>query len=631
MSAETIIAAAQGYANDVKDAAISAIEDATASVQAVGYIVPNYAPVELPERPDVEFDIEQPPLDAIEFLLPDEPGDAPEYQDIATIEPGAAPTLSAATPVIVMPSTPSQLAEFQGAAPDVNVDLPFPEVPALLQAPPLDLPNMPDRQAPTAPQILLPSFDAQAPVDTTAAPTDLDQQFDAAYRSASPQMVTMANGYADAWLEKIDPTFHTRRSSMDAQLAKYLTGGTALSPEVEAGMYERDRDRVAGETRRALDATMADFADRGFTLPPGALFSAMNQARQAGTDNMARASNAIAIAQAQMEQQNLQFAITTMGSLRGTMINATLSYMGTLVQINGQALEYARTVLTSVIEVYNISVRVFAARLDAYKAEAMVYETRLKGALAAVELYKAEIDALQALTNVDKAKVDIYRARIDALNGLAGVYKAQVDAVLGRASLEKMKIDVFQARVQAFTAMVQAKNGEWNAYQAQLQGQAEKVRIFTAQVQAHSVNVQAWRGRIEALAESVRAQAISNQARSEQYRAKVGAFGAIVTARGEVARTQLQVQSQVLQAFNSRLSAAVKKADVNIEYFKSVSAVVMENGRNNLAAQLKHADSAMQYGQTLAQLSASNSRSYAGLASASMSGMNALAADIKNS
>ena len=47
------------------------------------------------------------------------------------------------------------------------------------------------------------------------------------------------------------------------------------------------------------------------------------------------------------------------------MLSAALCYHSNLVQINGQALDYGKAVVAAIVEVYNLQVRAFGARLDA--------------------------------------------------------------------------------------------------------------------------------------------------------------------------------------------------------------------------------------------------------------------------
>lgn len=619
-----LISDAQGYASTVLGSAVVALEEAKSAIQNVGYTNVSFEGQPLPEVPGSELDIATPTLTGVEFALPSAPT-GPTYQTIDAIDAGFLPILGASTPTIDLPVKPSQVAEFNETAPAIDTSFPFPEPPAELSNPFPTSPVIEDHEVPVAPSIQLPAFTGVMPVDTSVAPTGLEVTLRTAYSSANPQMVSMIDGYVDAMLTKFNPQFATQMDAIEAQLTRYLNGGTGLNANVENAIYERARSKNAAEANRVRAIAYEEAAARGFTLPSGALLSAIQNSRQAAADNNAAAAREIVVMQAEMEQKNLQFAVTTSASLRTTLLNTAMSYMQSLTTINGQALEYAKTVLSSVIETYNIAVRAFSAKLDAYKTDAQVYEIKMRGAMAAVELYSAEIKALEALVNVDRARVDVYRARVDALTAYAGLYRSQIEAVLGRASLEKMKMDIYQIKVQAYTAEVQAKNAEWGGYTASIEGESAKVQMFNAQVGAYNSQVNAYKAAIDAKSEVVRAQAISNQAKASQYSAQVTGYAATVTAQGEVARTSLENQRQTLVAFQAETAAAVAKYQVRNEYYKSTALVGIENSKLTLNAMFQSAENLRKYGETLANLDVSSAQIYGQLASSAMAGMSSLA------
>jgi hypothetical protein len=630
MTVAALIGSAQGYASQTIASANTALTGATTALQAIGYSIPNFLPVSLPSPPSPSVSIVVPSLAPIALDLPTEPSSAPLYQDIPAIEAGVTPLLTATPPTVNLPSTPAQLAAFLEAAPGIDTTITFPSPPSELMNPMISAPNLVDRVEPALPQVSLPVFDTITPVNDSVAPTDLKGTFSTAYRDASPATVTMVNGYVDAMLAKYNPRYSEQMGRIEAQLATYLNGGTGLNPSVENAIYERARDKNEAETRRVRNTAYKDAADRGFTLPPGALLSAVQQSRQAGADNNARASTEITVLQAEMEQKNLQFAVTTSASLRTTMLSASLSYMQNLVSINAQSLDYAKTILNAVIETYNTAVKAFGLKLDAYKAEAVVYETRLKSSMAGIELYQAEVKALEALTSVDRTKVDVYRARIDSLRAYAEVYKAQIEAVIGRTSLEKLKLEVFQVKVQAYTAQVQGKTAEFQGYTAAIEGETSKVKIFGAQVEAFNSQVQSFKANIEAKSEVVRAAAITNQARAAQYAATLAGYTAVVTARGEKARTQLENQRQTIVAFQAQVQAQVGLAQVQSEYYRAVSSVAIKNAELRITAQVQGGESQRAYGASVAQLALGSAQVYGQLAGSAMSGMTSLSAELKN-
>lgn len=626
MTVETLIEDARGYASEIVDKASEAMDDARSMVAGIGYVIPNINPVALPNVPAQTVNLTVPALDGTVLDLPPEPTDAPVYQDIGEIDAGALPVLTAAMPTLTLPTAPAQLAAFLGAAPGINTDIAFPEPPDALLNPLIEAPILPARAEPEKPQTMLPVFDAQAPTDMPAAPTDHEARFSGAYRDASASTIAMLDGQVDAMLSKHNPRYHEQMARIESQLATYLAGGTGIKPAVENAIYERARGKNDAEARRVRDQAYGEAAARGFTLPSGALMATMQQARQAGADNNARAAGEIVVMQAEMEQRNLQFAVTTSAGLRTAMLNASLSYHQNLIGINGQALDYAKTMLSAVIEVYNTAVRAYGLKLDAYRAEAVVFETRLKSAMAGIELYRVEVAALEAMTSVDKAKVDVYRARIDALTSLSNVYRAQIEAVVSRAGMEKLKLDVFQARVQAYSAQVQAKNAEWQGYTAAIGGENAKVQMFRSQVDAFGAQVQGYRAGVDAKSEVVRAAALTNQARAAQYSATLSGYTAVVQARGEKARTQLENQRQTIIAFQAQTQAAVANAQVQNEYYRSTSLVGIENAKLQMTAQIQTADSTRAFGQSIAQLGLASAQIHSSMAGASMSGMNTLVA-----
>lgn len=622
-----LITAAQGYTNTLVSQASGAMLQATAAVSNTGYLIPTYEAAELPQDPPGDIDTEIPDLEPVLFEAPIDPPGPPTFGTVSMKVPEGGfipPKFDEPKPVLELPTKPSTVAPFLERSPTIDTSFEFPEPPDQLLHPNIPEPTLPNRNEPTKPQVMLPGFEGVRPTLDAVAPTDLEQTLSASYSTAAPSFVAAIDGYVDAMLAKHNPQYHTQMAALEGQLTKYLQGGTGLNAAVEDAIYERSRSKQSAEANRVRDAAWGDAAARGFTLPTGALMSAVQTARQAAADNNAASAREIVVMQAEMEQKNLQFAVTTSTALRTTILNATLSYMQNLVSLNGQALDYAKNVLNAIVETYNIAVKAFSAKLDGYKADAQVFEVKLRGAMAAIELYKAEIDALQALTNVDKAKVDVYRARIDALTSLANVYRAQIEAVQGRASLEKLKLDVFQSQVQSYTSLVQAKNSEWQGYAAAVQGQESKVKIFSAMVDAYRGRIDGYRAEIDAHSEEAKAVALSNQAKADQHRAILDHYKAVIQTKGEVARYKIESQSQELNAFQAKMNAEVSNAQVKQAYYKATADVAIANADGALKAQISEGSNRTNYGHALASTATANAQIFGNLASSAMAGMNTL-------
>ena len=623
-AAATLITEGRNYAATQLGDSDGAMAAAISAVQSIGYYNVSYSPLALPAQPGTLPLMTAPTLTDITLDLPTQPTTSLVFQDIPAITTGTTPEFTAVAPTPGSFSTPSQLAAFTASLPSIDLSAAFPSAPSLIVP---EAPTMGSYDIPVAPNTVMPSFGGSRPADIGNAPSDLSTALSAAYHEAAPEFITMVNGYVDAEMTKLNPQYHAQLARIETQLGTYLDGGTGLNPAVENAIYERARSKNNAEALRVRNQALNDAATRGFTLPTGALLSATQQARQAGADNNAKAAAEIVVMQAEMEQKNLQFAVTTSTGLRTAMVNATLGYMQNLISLNGQASAYAQSMVNALVETYNATVRAYSARLEGYKADANVFQTLIQAALAGVEVYKAEIQALLAMTQVDQAKVNVYRARIDVLQALTGMYRTQVEASVSKASLEKLKIDVFQAQVQAYGAQVSAKNAEWQGYTAQIAGDTAKVQAYGVQAQAYNSRVNGYKAAIDAQATAVQAAATTNDARAKQYVATMDGYKTVVQAKGEVARTQLENQRQQVVAFQAEVSAAVAQAQTKTEFYRATSEVAIKNGQLSVEAMLKSAELAQSYGKTIAQLHHANATVHANLAGAALAGMNSLAAE----
>lgn len=615
------------YANDMLNGAKDALQSATQAVNSINY---REVKAEIVTPPDGE-----PTIPDIDFSLPFSYGEidatlepAPVFSSnlvaIGDVDIGIAPELVATVPGLIMPSRPADISNFTGTAPVIVTDIAFPEPPTELENPSMTLPVTVDRSAPDKPEIMIPSFDALAPVSTAVAPTGMQEEMQHQYRNAVPEMVAVLDQQVDAMLTRYNPRFHEQMESIENRLQRLMDGGSGLTPAVENAIYERARDKSHAEYQRLRDSSWNDAAIKGFTLPNSVLVGALFSARQATADSNARMSNEIAIKQAEMEQQNLQFAITASAGLRTAMLSAAMGYHQALVSINGQALEYAKTTLSLVIEVYNTQIKEFSVKLDAYRADAAIYEARLKGAMSAIEMYRAEIDALQAMTQVDVARIGVYKAQVESLGVLANVYRSRIEAVQSKAEMEKLKLDLFQSQVQAYSAQVQAKNAEWQGYQAAVSGEEAKVRIFGQQVQAYSAQMTGYKAKVEAQAEGVRARSLANTAILDRFNAELKAYSAKVDARANIAKIVGTDAQMRLSFYQENIANKVKYNTMALDLYKVRADTYYRQAELRLKATISTGDSALSYQRVVADLASSTANAYTGIAKATLSGMNTI-------
>ncbi|MDD2990623.1 MAG: hypothetical protein PHI64_16905 [Zoogloea sp.] len=580
---------------------------------------------------DVDFNLGAvPQYQGSAFVEPESPGAAPSLREVPELILPALPVNTAQKPVIRTPQTPSQLAQFNKQAPTLS-GISVPAAPAALQnLALLTPPTLTDITVPGAPIVQIPEFDAVRPDTSLQEPGNLEAQFRQDFRDQAGSMARVLEGELDAYLAKINPQFHSQMAAIEDRLARYLAGGTGFTPAVENAIWNRANDKIDGEFRRARDAAYDDAARRGFTLPTGALHSTLMQSRQAAADASARAAMDIAIKQAELEQANLQFAVTQSASLRQVALQATQSWAGNLVQINGQALEFAKGVLQAAIELYEIRAKTVQIRVQLYQAEAEVYQHRLKAALAVYDAYQAHIEGLKAQVGVDAARVQAFQAQADGYAALANAYKAVIDGLATRAQIEKLKVDAFGAEVNAFQAQVQAKTAEWQGFRAQLEGETIRIDAYGKEVQAYGQEVDAYKAQVQAQSTAIQAASTANEAAARTYQAAVSAYSALVQGRSSVVEAEIKSFESTLRGWTAGVQAKESEARVKIANNQANAQATISAYQQNSHIVLANMDMNYKRMNDMSRVGVAGAEVFGKMASSALSGMNALAASVEN-
>lgn len=626
MAVEDIINEARDYAATSLAEALPLVQAAQTAISSWGTFGVFGGPT-VPPLENIEIDAEIPELEVPELDVPDAPEAPGDYAPLPALDVGTAPDIDAIAPTFLEPERPANLRDFAVSAPSITTEFAFPEPPEQLQDINFLPPELADRAEPEEPELQIPVFEATDPGSAPTAPTNLRATLATAYETAAPAMRTALGTELDDFLARINPQFHTQMAALEAKLTRYLEGGTALDPTIENAIFERGRGKVTAEFRRAIDTAADAAAGRGMTIPDGAMNSAIRQLRQGAGDANARAAVDIAVKQAELEQQNTQFAITTSATLRQAVLSAALSYHGNLVTLNGQALTYAQALLTAVIETYNLEVRAFTARLELYRAQAQVYETRMRAVQALVDMYRARVEALRALTDVDLARVKVYEARLQSLQVLASVYRTQVETVVQRASLEKLKIDLFGAQVQQYEAESRGKSAEWQAYSAAIGGQEARIRAFEAEIRAQGERVRAFGITVDAKRAQIQTVTDYNRGLTDRYVAEVQGFRALVDAQGSINSSLLDLQRVQLAAVAARLGAQETQARVNLEYHRANASTTLEVFKTQTLTLLENAKLNLAQIKATADVALAGAGVYKGLAEAALSGINTLVSE----
>jgi hypothetical protein len=108
-------------------------------------------------------------------------------------------------------------------------------------------------------------------------------------------------------------------------------GGTGLAPGVEEQLWQRGRDRIVADGLRAEAQIMDEFSARGFSLPSGAMTARIDAARFESMKAVGDLSRDVTIRQAEIEIENLRFAVDQAVRARMGAMAAASDYIRALM------------------------------------------------------------------------------------------------------------------------------------------------------------------------------------------------------------------------------------------------------------------------------------------------------------
>jgi hypothetical protein len=194
-------------------------------------------------------------------------------------------------------------------------------------------------------------------------------------------------------------------------------GGTGISPAVENAIWQRDRDRVIADGQRAEAQTYDEFTKRGFSLPPGALAARLQEIRFEQLAKTQAQSRDVAIKQAEIEIDNLRFAVEQALKARLAALDAAANYLRAIM--TGPDIASRIASLNS-----DAKARMLSATADLYRARLSRDELAMR-----IPIVNQENASKYANINTDGFYKGV-DARVQAAVGAAQVYGQAASAAL---------------------------------------------------------------------------------------------------------------------------------------------------------------------------------------------------------
>ncbi|NMC48747.1 MAG: hypothetical protein GYA47_04860, partial [Desulfovibrio sp.] len=393
---------AQNYASDAWRAA----EEFLAQLGQISRL--EYPHARIADGPDdPRFpDIPEPPgFPSVTVAGVDAP-QAPSLEDI-TLEDIPIPEFTVIAPDILIPGTP---------------DLDWPEAP--------DGPPSPAEIAlPPDPDYVLPDPPVFDPLDIPAMPGAIVPAFEG-QRPPVPGLVAPGNLFVHHEAGYVSPLGEALADKVRTDLEQ---GGTGLAPEVEQALWERGKNRLARELETRVREIGDRFAAAGCAAPGGPMLALIRQVEAEHAERLADLSRDIGIKQAEMAREQGRFAVETAVALEARNIelfNAVAS----------RAFERAQAVARFGYEALDAEINIHNAQMARYQADAAVFESRIRAALAELEQYKTRMEGVRLAAEAQGVAAQVYRVQLEGVAALVETYKARMQGVAAKAELERQRL-----------------------------------------------------------------------------------------------------------------------------------------------------------------------------------------------
>lgn len=598
------------------------------AVQAASDIVirervnPEYHTLERERIPEVEMN--DPGVFETTFQRPASNLDLPDFRDPANVSVPDLPPPPAdldTSDLFLTPRPTFDVQDTTGSPPDIDTDFVFPDAPLIT------LPDAPAAITLDLPEVVdpaLPSFDAVFQGETPTAP-DAAAQVRIEYDQLAPVMRAVVDESVDAIIARLNPAQNAAMAQLEQRIAERLEGGTAMNEAWEQALYDRTRSRIHAEVAAATDEALVASGKRGFALPQATIAALIARVRTAASDRLAASATEVAIQRHQLELGFLQFVMGLSQSMRQMMLSTALQHAANMVGVNGQAIDMARATAALLVDLHGAAIQLYQAQTQQYRAEADIFEARLRAALAELEKARVQLDMEQAKINANRTEVDIYQARIAAQSELVRQYVAQLDGIRTRAEVQRQRVDIYGETVRAYLGKVQAKQAEFGAYRAAIDGDSARVDAFAQQVAAYRSQVDAARSITDAQTSANEAIAQFNSAQQQRYAATV-----------EQVKTELQVSlgefqanaeaySRRLDQFRTAAGLRETNARLALAEFQATTQASTDIFRGLLAQATSNNNISVEQVRMLADSARSSASVLGGVASTYISSLNTMA------
>jgi len=323
------------------------------------------------------------------------------------------------------------------------------------------------------------------------------------------------------------------------QILTWLQGGTGLPAAVEQALFARAYDRQEQINYREEQRIRADWASRGWQLPPGAMGKQIQAVREQGMLQTSETAREILVKAAEWEIENLRQAVA-----HGITFEKLLQEH--FHQLANRAFEVAKTRVESDIARLN-------AQIAAHNLVVVVFEAQVKAAVLPLEVAKIQVD-------INKGKIEAYRADISAWAEKIAARKIEFDAYETQVKAETAKIGLMEAEARAFAATVE---GYKSGNDVKIQNIKIQIEQMEAALKRHNLLLETEKARVQAQVAQLNAQ-------TDRYKAQLSGYTTTTQAKVQLAVADFEAR---MKQYDAQVSRSVQQAHLQMEAAKAAAQI----------------------------------------------------------
>jgi uncharacterized protein YjbI with pentapeptide repeats len=349
-------------------------------------------------------------------------------------------------------------------------------------------------------------------------------------------------------------------------------GGTGLGAVVEQEIYDRGLER----DNRNIDLEVTRFKNQssvsGFDLPFGVLVDGVSEIISKHDDKRADLSREIVIEQANLAQNNTQFAIAQSINIEGILINHAND-------VANRAFQVARSTAEFQIAFHNAEIAGYNIRLERYARGAQVHFEQLRTETVKLDLFRAGLAGVESQIGIENLKLEEFNTRMRKLTAEINLFNGQVSVVNSVNDLNRVQVQKYSAEINAFSATLAQNKDLVDLYNAQLRGSEINILRLNAEVAAHGAKIETTRLKTGQTIQELNLKLEQQRNLLTAKQQEIGIFSAVSN----------RVTSKE-QTINTLFGNKISKFGSETEAQKTAIALEQDNVRINLDEAVKDMD-----------------------------------------